>query len=49
MQLKIKIELLRVDGFYIFLKISPFLRLQNTEMSLNIITKAPFAQKAHSW
>lgn len=38
-----------VDGFYILLKISPFLKLLNTEMALNIITKAPLKQKAHSW
>lgn len=49
MQLKIKIEHLKVDGFYILLKISPFLRLQNTEMALKIMTKAPLEQKTHSW
>lgn len=49
MQLTIKIQHLKIDGFYIFLKISPFLSLQNTEMALNIITKAPLKQKTHSW
>lgn len=49
MQLKTKIEHLKLDGFYVLLKISPFLRLHNTEMALNFITKAPLEQKTHSW